>query len=130
MEYELEKYIKNCKFYVWKETFAIIKSKKALPGAFANIVDKNEITVVVDQSKYNKKDALEIERNWKIISFDITLPFELVGFLAEISRVLAQKKISIFVISAFSTDHILVKEKDLRRAKEELRKIGCIEEKN
>jgi len=39
---DLENYFKNGKVYVWKETFAIIKSKKPYPNAFANIIDKNE----------------------------------------------------------------------------------------
>jgi len=51
----LENYFKNGKIYVWKEVFAIIKAKKADFNAFANIIDKNEITVIVDQSKYDKK---------------------------------------------------------------------------
>jgi len=35
-------------------------------------------------------------------------------------------KISIFAISAYSTDHILVKENDLAKAKEKLENLGCI----
>ncbi|MCK4310334.1 MAG: ACT domain-containing protein, partial [Methanomicrobia archaeon] len=58
------------------------------------------------------------------------LPFELVGFLAKISKVLADEKISIFAISAYSTDHILVKEKDLAKAIKKLENLGfIIEEK-
>jgi len=38
----LENYFKIGKVYVWEETFAIIKSKKLYPNAFANIIDKNE----------------------------------------------------------------------------------------
>lgn len=35
-------YFKNGKVYIWKETFAKIKSKKSYPNAFVNIIDKNE----------------------------------------------------------------------------------------
>jgi len=38
------------------------------------------------------------------------------------------KKIAIFAISAYSTDHILVKEKDLAMAEEKLKKLGCVVE--
>jgi len=124
----LENYFKNSKVYVWKETFAIIKSKKPYPNAFANIIDKNETTVIIEQSKYNDEDVVEIEKDWKIITFDMVLPFGLVGFLAKISKVLADEKISIFAISAYSTDHILVKEKDLVRAEEKLKEFGCVVE--
>jgi hypothetical protein len=73
---DLENYFKNGKVYIWKETFAIIKSKKVYPDAFANIIDKNETT-----SKYNNEDIIEIEKDWKILTFDMVLPFGLVGFL-------------------------------------------------
>ena len=95
-------------------------------NAFAFVCDKNEITVVMDQSKVDEcvDEILAIERDWKIITFDLELPFELVGFIAKISTALAEEGISIFVISAYSTDHILVKEKDLPKAIKKLEKIG------
>ncbi len=119
-------YFKNGKVYIWKETFAIIKSKKPYPNAFANIIDKNEITVIIEQSKYNNEDVIEIEKDWKILTFDMVLPFKLVGFLAKVSKVLADEKIPIFAVSAYSTDHILVKEEDLETAKEKLQNLGCV----
>lgn len=123
-----ENYIKDGKVYVWKETFAVIKSKKTDPRAFANIVDKNETTVIIDQSKFDVKNVIEIERDWKILTFDMVLPFGLVGFLAKVSQALADEKISIFAVSAYSTDHVLVKEKDLLKATQKLRKLGLVVE--
>jgi len=123
---DLENYFKNGKVYIRKETFAIIKSKKAYPMAFANIIDKNETNVIIEQSKYDDKDIIGIEKDWKILTFDMVLPFGLVGFLAKVSKVLADEKIPIFVISAYSTDHILIKENDLARAEEKLKELGCI----
>ena len=72
---DLENYFKNGKVYVWKETFAIIKAKKLSINSFANIIDKNEITVIIEQSKYNEEDVIEIEKSWKILTFDMVLPF-------------------------------------------------------
>jgi hypothetical protein len=54
----------------------------------------------------------------------MTLPFNLVGFLAEISKALADENISVFVISAYSTDHILVKKRDLVKAIKKLKELG------
>lgn len=124
----LEDYFKNGKVYIWEETFAIIKSKKVYPNAFANIIDQNETTVIIEQSKHNNEDVIEIEKDWKILTFDMVLPFGLVGFLAKVSKVLADEKIPIFAVSAYSTDHILVKEKNLTRAEEKLKELGCIVE--
>ena len=122
---KLEDYFQNGKFYIWKETFAIVKSEKLLPDAFAVIKDKNEITVIIEQSKIkSNRNIVKIDKYWKIITFDMVLPFGLVGFLAKISKTLADENISIFVISAFSTDHILVKEKNLKKAISKLKNLG------
>ena len=125
---KLEEYFKNGKVYVWKEKLAVVKSKKPLPNAFAVIKDKNETTVIIDQTKFRDKDAIEIERNWKILTFDMVLPFKLVGFLSKVSKALADENISIFAISAYSTDHILIKEKDLPKAIKKLESLGCVVE--
>ena len=124
----LEDYFKNGKVYIWKQRFAVVKSKKTYPNAFANIIDKNEITVVIEESVINQEDIIEIEKEWKIITFDMILPFELTGFMAAVSKVLAEEKISIFAISAYSTDHVLIKEENIEKAKKRLEQLGCIVE--
>lgn len=118
-------FITNCRFYIWKETFAIVKAKRTSPDAFANIIDKNDITLVIDQQKVSENEVINIDKGWKILTFDMVLPFDLVGFLATISKALADERISIYVISAYSTDHILIKEKDIEKAQEVLKKLGC-----
>lgn len=44
------------------------------------------------------------------------LDFSLVGVLADISKVLKAAEISIFVISTYETDYILVKKDNLQKA--------------
>jgi len=66
---DLQKYFNNGKVYIWKETFTIIKAKKPYPNTFANIIDNNETTVIIEQSKYNDEDIIEIEKDWKILTF-------------------------------------------------------------
>ena len=122
---KLEDYFKNRKVYIWREAFAIAKSKRPLTEAFAVIRDKDEITVIIDQSKIDSYDIIEVKKDWKMLTFDIILPFGLIGFLAKVSKVLADEKISIFVISAYSTDHILVEEKELVTAIKKLEDLGC-----
>ena len=41
---------------IWKEDFAIIKSKNHNINSFANIHDGKEITLVIEKSKINKKE--------------------------------------------------------------------------
>ena len=37
--------------------------------------------MIIEQSKYNNKDIIEIEKDWEILTFDMVLALGLVGFL-------------------------------------------------
>jgi hypothetical protein len=56
------------------------------------------------------------EKDWKILKIMGILDFSLIGILASISTLLAENKISIFVISTFDTDYILVKNDKIEAA--------------
>ncbi len=76
--------------------------------------DKEEITLIIAQDIWRKleprfPDALSQERR-RLIRFDTVLDFSVVGFIAEISRALAESDISILSISTYRTDAILVHE--------------------
>jgi hypothetical protein len=120
----LQDYIKNGRVLVRREAYAIIKAKASMPGALAVICDDNEITVVIDQSRIEEEHIIEIEKDWRLLTFDMVLPLDLVGFLAEVSQVLADEGVTIFSLSAYSTDHILVKEKNIGKAIEGLEGVG------
>ena len=51
------------------------------------------------------------------------LAFSLVGILAKIATILADRKIPIFAISTYNTDYVLVKEDRLEEAVTELKKL-------
>jgi len=53
------------------------------------------------------------ERGWKVLMVEGPLDFGMIGVLSSISAPLAQAGISIFVISTFDTDYVLIKEKRL-----------------
>ena len=52
------------------------------------------------------------------------LEFSLIGVLAGISKVLAENKVGIFVISTYNTDYVLVKEENFEKAVRALRGAG------
>jgi len=119
-------FLDQCKVNVWSDTYSVIKTKTIPTDFVAIIKDQQEITAIVSSSQVVKSSAVETEGNWKILTFDAVLPFELVGFLAAVAQVLAKAQISIFALSAYSTDHILIKENMLEKALQELKKLGCI----
>ena len=63
---------------------------------------------------------IKCEKDWRVLKIEGPLDFSLIGILSSISTILAQKVISIFAISTFDTDYILVKDKDIDTAIEAL----------
>lgn len=61
-------------------------------------------------------DEVKCEKEWRILKVEGQLDFSLVGILSSISTILAKSGISIFAISTYDTDYILVKEKDVDNA--------------
>lgn len=68
--------------------------------------------------------SVKAERDWKVIKVQGPLDFSLTGILASIAEPLSKAKISIFAISTFETDYILVKAIDLDLTKKALIKSG------
>jgi hypothetical protein len=79
----------------------------------------DEISIVLPQSIHIDSD--EVELNWQALEVVGPLDFTMTGILSNISTVLANEKISIFAISTFDTDYILVKEEFMKAAIEALR---------
>jgi uncharacterized protein len=125
-EHELQRYFKKGRAVVSPETYAIVKTERACAGSFAVIKDPRETTCVIEETKLRSQKFLGMEGGWRMITFDMILPFGLVGFMARISGALAKEGISIFAVSAYSTDHVFVKARDLDRAVATLEKLGMI----
>jgi hypothetical protein len=87
-------------------------------------VDKDEITVIINQEMYDKKDALAVEKGWKVITIDTVFTFDTVGVTARLASAFAKHGISILVVAAFSRDHFLVKKTNLAKTKKVLRDLG------
>lgn len=68
----------------------------------------------------------EEEGPYRLITFDMVLDLSLVGFMAIISARLAEAGVSIYALSTYLRDHILVREGDLEKAIGALQ--GLIEE--
>ena len=64
------------------------------------------------------------ESDFRVIKVDAKLDFSLVGIIAGISAILAEKEISIFVVSTYDTDYILVRASALDAAVNALTHAG------
>jgi len=74
----------------------------------------DELSVVCLQEDI--PDGVQCESDWRLLKVMGVLDFSLIGIIHSISQVLAENKISIFVISTYNTDYILVKDKDIDNA--------------
>jgi uncharacterized protein len=91
-----------------------------MTAPFMIFKDRFETTLLLDEIDFGTlrhaiRDA-KVEKGFRLLTFDIELDFSVVGFLAFVSQVLAEAGISIVALSAFSRDHLLIKQEDLAKA--------------
>jgi len=108
------------------ETYAVCRTDRDHPAAFATVREAGETTVVVEEGDLDEVDASDVEPGWKRLTFEMELPFELVGFLAAVATALAEVDVSVFVLSSYATDHVFVAEQALGAAVERLEALGCV----
>ena len=61
-------------------------------------------------------NATQREDGWKAFRVQGILDFSLIGILSGICEILAENRISVFVISTFDTDYVLTKKDNYQRA--------------
>ena len=83
---------------------------------FVFVAKTNEEVSLVCETESVPQNTLAREDGWRALRVSGVLEFSLVGILASLSGVLAQAGISIFAISTYNTDYLLVKEDAFARA--------------
>jgi hypothetical protein len=93
-------------------------------GPFVSVSrSRDELSIVCPQ--VNVPAEVRAERDWRCLK--VEGPFALdgtIGVLAALAAPLAEARVSIFAVSTFDTDYLLVQEKDLTRAVEALEGAG------
>ena len=74
----------------------------------------DELSVVCSED--NIPNDIKCEKDWRVLKIEGPLDFSIIGILSSISTILAQKGISIFAISTYDTDYILVQNKNINTA--------------
>jgi hypothetical protein len=85
--------------------------------------NRDELSIVCSQ--IDVPTHLQAERDWRCLK--VEGPFDLddtVGVLAALAAPLAAAKVSVFAISTFDTDYLLVQDKNLVHATEALEAAG------
>lgn len=95
----------------------------ALRGDFVSITrTAEELSIVCSQPELPPDTPHEPD--WRCFQVAGPLSFSLTGILAMLTRPLAEAQISIFAVSTFDTDYLLVKADDVSRAIVELTLAG------
>jgi hypothetical protein len=93
------------------------------PGPFLSITrTPDELTVVCFEDAV--PPDVHCERGWRCLRVAGIFDFSAVGVLAALVLPLADACLSIFAVSTFGTDYLLVKEKAFERTVAALRQVG------
>lgn len=94
-----------------------------VPGVFFSAQTEDERSLVCEE-RFAPQDALCAEKGFCALKINGPLDFSLVGVLAGVTGVLAAENISVFAVSTFDTDYVLVRETALEPALAALRRAG------
>jgi hypothetical protein len=94
-----------------------------LGGEFFSVTHTpDELSIVCEETRIPA--GVTVEKGWRALRVAGPLDFALVGILAQLSSALAAAGVSIFAISTYDTDYILIKEPSLPSALSALRHAG------
>ncbi len=125
MTQTVESALAQATFYSDGQNYALVKlptrAITAAAGVLAEIgepfaaliVDKDEITLIVEEEGFEEL-AVRLPGHtlsptiYRLVTLDVELVPELIGFMARISTTLAAADVTILPLAAFSRDHLLV----------------------
>ncbi|MCX5917658.1 MAG: ACT domain-containing protein [Deltaproteobacteria bacterium] len=118
------------KLQLLPDTYAVCRLEKNAPapdwgtgGLFSSITrTEEELSVVCPDA--HVPDGVKRQGGWRVLKVEGPLDFSLTGVLASLTAPLARKGISVFALSTYDTDYLLVKKEQLEKAIQALRGEG------
>jgi hypothetical protein len=95
----------------------------ALESAFFSITKTSDELSVAAESACVPK-GMDADEGWRALKIDGVLDFSLTGIISSISSLLAENNVSVFVVSTYNTDYILIKKENLYKAVRALKASG------
>lgn len=74
---------------------------------------QDELSIVCLEDKVPQD--VKVEKGWRCLKVEGPLDFGLTGILSSLAQPLAEARISIFAISTFDTDYIMIKKENLQK---------------
>jgi hypothetical protein len=92
-------------------------------GPFVSVTRTDaELSIVCEQGLVPAE--VRSEQGWRCLRVKGPLGFGMTGILASLASPLAGSGVSIFVVSTYDTDYLMVQERDLERAANALERAG------
>ncbi len=89
------------------------------------INDPHGSTVICCEATAAKHESTIVDRSvWRCIQIDEVFDVDSIGVVAQFSKLLADQQISLFVISSYETDYLLVQPKSIDSAVEIFQNAG------
>ena len=121
----LDEVIKSSNVVVHSGRYAYLKAKETdINGHFLVAKDQDEITVVTEEKNLTHVEYDEDVKWFKLIEIKVSLPFVAKGFLAKVTKTVADEGLNVLVVSTFSKDYILVREETYKTVVEALKRVG------
>ena len=123
----------NMKLKILDSTFSVVKipPSERIPmwalnsDVFSITRTDEELSIVCPSECLPINEQInELENDWKCIKVEGILEFSLTGILSSLANPLAKNKISIFAISTFNTDYLLIKSHSIDKARNVLENEG------
>ena len=115
---------------IYEKMYAVCRLEPNTPvppwagrGRFLSITrTADELSIVCEEEMV--PNEAHCERHRRLMQIEGTLAFTLTGVLASVALPLAKAELSIFAISTYDTDYLLIADEDLQKATEMLEAAG------
>jgi hypothetical protein len=109
----------------WRRLLENPELSPRVESNFMLLRDPFEVTLLLEEDDWRSmrhaaRDA-KVEGGFRLVTLDLELGWDVVGFLARVTELLAAAEIPVGALSSFSRDHLLIKQGDLGKA---LRVLG------
>ena len=85
--------------------------------------EEKSLVCITDEVPAN---VIQRDDGWKAFRIQGVLDFSLIGILAKIAAALADNGISIFAVSTYNTDYVLMKKENYQKALDVLKALGSM----
>ena len=123
---DLNEVIRSSQVVVRRGRYAYLRSEEPveLGEHFLVARDADEVTVVTEEANLGGAAFADAAKWFRLIEVRVSLPFVAQGFIARITKAVADRGLNVLVVSTFSKDYFLVREEQGPTAIEALEALG------